>query len=94
MYEYLAAQTRRSKIPAGLEGTSAVVANKTGELAGDYGDYVENDIAIVESGDCAYVLCVFSSDLKDNGAAIEKIAAISEAVYKLECGSETVTDIR
>lgn len=93
MYEYLAAQTRRNKIPSGLEGTTASAANKTGELAGDYGDYVENDAAIIEDGDHAYVLCVLSGDLTDNGAAIEKIAEISSTVYELLCRNEVITDI-
>ncbi len=93
MYEYLAAQTRRNKIPSGLIGTTAAAANKTGELAGDYGDYVENDVAVIEDGDHAYVLCVLSGELKDNGAAIEKIAEISRTVYGLLCQNEVVTDI-
>lgn len=93
MYEYLAAQTRRNKIPSGLTGTTAAAANKTGELAGDYGDYVENDAAVIEDGDHAYVLCVLSGELKDNGAAIEKIAEISRTVYGLLCQNEVVTDI-
>lgn len=93
MYEYLAAQTRRNKIPSGLTGTTAAAANKTGELAGDYGDYVENDAAVIEDGDHAYVLCVLSGELKDNGAAIEKIAEISRTVYELLCQNEVVTDI-
>ncbi len=83
MYEYLKNQTRRNKIPAGLSDTTAAAANKTGELAGEYGDYVENDIAVVEDGDSAYVLCVMSEELNDNGSAIERIASISRAVYEL-----------
>lgn len=82
MYEYLKNQTRKNKIPVGLSGTTATASNKTGELAGDYGDYVENDIAVVEDGDSAYVLCVMSGELKDNGSAIERIASISRAVYE------------
>lgn len=82
MYEYLKQQTRVNKIPAGLASTAAAVANKTGELAGEYGDYVENDIAVIENGDRAYVLCVMSQNLNDNGSAIERIATISERVYE------------
>ena len=77
MYEYLKNQTRVNKIPAGLSGTSLSAANKTGELAGEYGDYVENDIAIITGQEEAYVLCVLSSSLQDNGTAINKIASIS-----------------
>lgn len=83
MYEYLVNQGRRNKIPAGLEGTQAQTANKTGELAGEYGDYVENDVAVVETDDTAYVLCIFSQNLSDNGAAIEQIAKMSAEVYEL-----------
>lgn len=82
MYEYLKNQTRTNKIPAGLSGTAAATANKTGELAGDYGDHVENDIAMVEAGDSAYVLCVMSGDVQDNGSAIERIASISKMAYE------------
>ena len=83
MYVYLQNQTRRNKIPAGLSGTFASVSNKTGELAGDYGDYVENDIAVVEDGGTAYVLCVMSNDVQDNGAAITRIGDISGLVHEL-----------
>ena len=37
MYDLLKRQTRTWKLPAGLEGTGAQTANKTGELAGEYG---------------------------------------------------------
>lgn len=81
MLEYLRNQTRTGKIPAGVSGTGAVTYNKTGELAGDYGDYVENDIAIIEDGDSAYVLCVMTENLQDNGAAVSLISEISGMVY-------------
>lgn len=81
MYAYLEQQTRTNKIPAGLTG-SALAANKTGELAGDYGQYVENDIAVVEEGDSAYILCVLSQNLKDNGEAIRRIGKIAKAVQE------------
>ena len=81
MLEYLKNQTRTNKIPAGLAGTEAAAYNKTGELAGDYGDYVENDIAIVEDGTSAYVLCVLSGNLQDNGSAIGRIGELSRMVY-------------
>ncbi len=78
MLSYLRQQTRTGKIPAGAG--SSVTANKTGELAGEYGDYVENDIAIIEDGDEAAVLCVLSQDLNDNGEAQEKIKEITETL--------------
>ncbi len=82
MYAYLKDQTRVNKIPAGLLDTDAETANKTGELAGDYGDYVENDIAVIETDDQAYVLCVLTDDLTDNAAATDKIADLSRFVYE------------
>lgn len=91
MYEYFRNQTRTGKIPAGLAGTTASAANKTGELAGEYGQYVENDIAVIEDGDSAYVLCVLSGSLQDNGAAQERIAALSKAVYESWSGAVHVS---
>lgn len=82
MYEYLKNQQRVNKIPAGLQGTTAVAANKTGELAGDYGDYVENDIAVIEDGRNVWVLSILSKNVKDNRAAIEKIAAMTKSIYE------------
>ena len=81
MLEYLKNQTRTGKIPAGISDSDAITANKTGELAGDYGQYVENDIAVVEHGDHAYILCVVSEDLQDNGTAISRIQELSAQVY-------------
>ncbi|MCD8075830.1 MAG: class A beta-lactamase-related serine hydrolase [Lachnospiraceae bacterium] len=82
MYAYLKKQTNTTKIPAALTDTDALVANKTGELAGDYDDYVENDIAIIEEGDQAYVLCVLSGNLLDNSASVSQIVRISGLVYE------------
>lgn len=81
MLEYLKNQTRTGKIPAGISDSDAITANKTGELAGDYGQYVENDIAVVEHGDHAYILCVLSEDLQDNGTAVSRIQELSAQVY-------------
>lgn len=81
MLEYLKNQTRTGKIPAGISDPDAITANKTGELASDYGQYVENDIAVVEHGDHAYILCVLSEDLQDNGTAISRIQELSAQVY-------------
>ncbi|MCD7884223.1 MAG: class A beta-lactamase-related serine hydrolase, partial [Lachnospiraceae bacterium] len=72
MYDYLKQQTLTGKIPSALAGEEAIIANKTGELAGDYGDYVENDIAIVASEDESYVLCILSNDLLDNNSAVSR----------------------
>ncbi|MCD8023550.1 MAG: N-acetylmuramoyl-L-alanine amidase [Lachnospiraceae bacterium] len=81
MYAYLKQQTRLTKIPAALTETTAVTSNKTGELAGDYGDYVENDVAIIEDGEQAYILCILSNELNDNSIAIEKIIEMSKLAY-------------
>ncbi len=81
MYSYLRNQMRLNKIPAGLGGTDARTASKTGELAGEYGDYVENDIAIIEAGNQAYVLCILTDHLRDNTATIGQIAELSSFVY-------------
>ena len=76
MVALLKAQTRTSKIPAGVPG-GTVTANKTGEITG-----VENDAAIVWTGGSTdYVLVVFSSDVPDSDVAQERIAAISTAVW-------------
>lgn len=73
-------QTRTEKIPAGVpEGVET--ANKTGEL-----DTVENDAAIVWSGDSPYILCVMSQDIADTSAARSHIVAISQQVYQYLSG--------
>lgn len=81
MYQYFKQQTRVSKIPAGLSGTSAAAANKTGELYGEYGDFVENDIAVIEDGDKVYVLSILSGNLRDNSSGVQQIADMSRLVY-------------
>lgn len=74
--EYMKAQERTTKIPAGLpQGVAS--ANKTGELAD-----VENDVAIVYAPDHPYVICVMSGQLTDTGAARNKISEISGIVYQ------------
>ena len=76
MLEYLKAQERTSKIPAGVpEGV--VTANKTGEL-----DTVQNDAAIVYKDGAPYILVVMSSDIEDTSGAIENIKDISKKVYE------------
>lgn len=69
---YLEAQTRTSKIPAGVP-SGVATANKTGELTG-----VENDVAIVWSPQCTYILCLMSSG---SGAGVSNIVGISSMVY-------------
>lgn len=76
MLEYLKAQERTNKIPAGVpEGV--VTANKTGEL-----DTVQNDAAIVYKDGAPYILVVMSSDIEDTNGAIENIKDISKKVYE------------
>ena len=75
MMIYLKAQTRTSKIPAGVPD-GVETANKTGEL-----DTVENDAAIVFKKDAPYVLVVMSSGLNDTAKARQNIVDISSAVY-------------
>lgn len=82
MYQYLRDQTRIGKLPAGLGETDASTANKTGELAGDYGQYVENDIAVVEENGSAYVVAVLSGDLKNNQEAVSRIQRLSKQIYE------------
>lgn len=81
MFAYLLQQTRTSKIPAGVPDT-AVTANKTGELYGEYGDYVENDIAVVQENGKAYILCVMSQKLRDDAQALARVTEISRLCYE------------
>lgn len=75
MLDLLLAQSRRTKIPAGLpKGTK--VGNKTGELS-----QVENDAAIVFSPGGDYVLCVISNQLSNTEAARGMIVDLSKLVY-------------
>ena len=85
MYEYLKHQTRTWKIPQGISDSTVQTANKTGELAGEYGCFVENDIAVIESGERTYVLCVLSENLNDNQTAQEMIRQMSGLIYARMC---------
>lgn len=78
MLNLLKQQTRTTKIPAGVPGVQT--ANKTGELYGDYGDYAENDAAIVFSNE-PYVLVVMSNKSSSLGNAVGQIQGISKKVY-------------
>lgn len=73
---YMNQQQRRSKIPAGLPA-GVTVGNKTGELSN-----VENDAAIIYSGNGTYVLCVMSENLSDTYSAQQFIARTSSVVYE------------
>lgn len=82
MLSLLKQQQRRHKIPAGITSNTAVVANKTGELFGEFGDVVQNDIAIVEDGGIHYILCVMSSGLPGDGSTgMALITEISNVVF-------------
>jgi beta-lactamase class A len=81
MLVYLKQQTRTGKIPAGLAGTGAVTANKTGELAGNGLGYAENDCAIIYGSGKDYILCVFSNDITSNSEAVTVIQQISRLTW-------------
>ena len=72
-------QETRYKIPKGVANVSdgVTIGNKTGEMDG-----VENDVAIVYSPACDYILCVFSSGWSDKDTALTQIQNISEQVYR------------
>lgn len=76
MLGYLKAQTRTTKIPAGVPD-NVVTANKTGELSD-----VENDAAIVYKEGAPYILVVMSSGLSDTAKARSNIVQISKIVYE------------
>ncbi len=74
---YMNQQQRRGKIPAGIPG-GVPVGNKTGELSD-----VENDAAIVYSGNNPYVICVMSENLSDAYSARQFIIKTSSTVYEV-----------
>lgn len=82
MLDYLKQQTKQGKIPAGLQEAGVSVANKTGELAGDYGVHVEHDIAVIEKDGSAVVLCFLSEGVQDHGAAITQITNMAQDAYR------------
>lgn len=73
MRKLLKAQTRRSKIPAGVPA-GVTVANKTGETS-----FAENDAAIVYSNGANYVIVVLS---KNGDNSVKEIQKISKLVYQ------------
>ena len=75
MFDHLAAQERRNKIPAQMpEGVS--VANKTGELAD-----VENDAGIIYNTVNDLVIVFMSENLSEAGAAQSTISTLSRQIY-------------
>ena len=83
MLEILKQQTNTSKIPAGLpQGTQT--ANKTGEMPEGYNlGCIENDMAVVFSGDSGYILTVLSNNLGGrNSEAQQVIRNISGDVWE------------
>ncbi|MCF0133415.1 MAG: N-acetylmuramoyl-L-alanine amidase [Blautia sp.] len=82
MFNLLAQQQRRHKIPAQLpEGVHT--ASKTGELAD-----VENDVAILYDTPCGkdLIICFMSENLSDPGNAQSFIAYESARIYKYFAG--------
>lgn len=75
MFELLAAQQRRNKIPAQMP-SGVGVANKTGELAD-----VENDAGIIYYSDNDLVIVFMSENLSQAGAAQSTIASLSRQIY-------------
>ena len=77
--KYMLAQQSRSKIPAGIARAAdgVLIGNKTGEM-----DLVENDVAIVYSPKCDYIVCIFSMDWSSKDYAIERIRTLSEEIYR------------
>lgn len=75
MFELLAAQQRRNKIPAQMP-SGVSVANKTGELAD-----VENDAGIIYYSDNDLVIVFMSENLSQAGAAQTTIASLSRQIY-------------
>lgn len=86
MLSYLQAQTRKNKIPAGVEGVKT--ANKTGELDASYLQLVENDAAIVYKEGCPYILVVMSQGISNSSTAVSNIVQISKIAYQ-NIGKET-----
>lgn len=75
MMEFLQQQETMDKIPQPLPG-GIVIANKTGET-----DEVQHDAAIICGPDVDYILCVMSSGIKSEEAAVDKIQELSELIF-------------
>lgn len=75
MLKHLKAQTRRSKIPAGVPG-GVTVANKTGET-----NDTTHDTAIVYSKGADYVICIMARCPGYAWSAASRIPRLSRIVY-------------
>ena len=77
--KFMLAQHTRYKIPAGIARVTdqVLIGNKTGEM-----DYVENDVAIVYSPACDYILCIFSDGWTVKDTALKQIQDLSEEIYR------------
>lgn len=75
MFELLAGQQRRNKIPAQMPA-GVSVANKTGELSN-----VENDAGIIYNTSNDVVIVFMSEGLGEAGAAQSSIASLSRQIY-------------
>ena len=75
MFELLAGQQRRNKIPAQMPA-GVSVANKTGELSN-----VENDAGIIYNTSNDVVIVFMSEGLGEAGAAQSSISSLSRQIY-------------
>ncbi|MCH4160190.1 MAG: class A beta-lactamase-related serine hydrolase [Bifidobacterium sp.] len=80
MLTLLLAQTRRSKIPAGLP-TGTHVANKTGEIPG-----TENDAALVYTTSGAYTITVLTQEIDSSSQAQAEIRELSKLTWETMIG--------
>ena len=78
-------QQTRYKIPAAI-GDRAQVGNKTGET-----DSTENDVAIVYTSTCDYIICVLSSHWKSKDQAQHRIQSVSGEVFSYFTDPDYVT---
>jgi len=76
LLELLKKQSRTWKIPAGVPD-GIETANKTGELAD-----VENDVSVIWSPECTYILCIMVEDVSSPGITQGNIAYVSKLVYE------------
>ena len=78
-------QQTRYKIPAAI-GDRAQVGNKTGET-----DNTENDVAIVYTASCDYIICVLSSNWASKDQAQHRIQSVSGEVFSYFTDADYVT---
>lgn len=78
-------QQTRYKIPAAI-GDRAQVGNKTGET-----DDTENDVAIVYTSTCDYIICVLSSHWESKDQAQHRIQSVSSEVFSYFTDPDYVT---